>query len=870
MIGYSRMRRGVIMALALAWLTACGAGGQDAAAPAGSASSVATRADDYLTPELRARVEALKQDIASSPSDERNSRERALVLFDWVNAYALAGGYVPVELTALIARVTSYRLAAGAELDGFIRELALRDERPDAIGTLTTDAGPFPVAQPATFRQIYTVGTEPLRTGGLILIAKHFQANHPPFQVSDPAADNYVSIAASRDDVTFEPERMMVAGMHGGFRGAETQLAFRIASGNLEPGDTVTVTYGDASGGGRGLIMPDFISDTMPFPIYVDPDGSGLMLSVPIQPVVVAAGPIAGVHGFAPSVVGIDEAFEISIRAEDAFGNRARGQIPAWQLELDGRVVREVPAGTAGVVVVDDVRLVQPGIARFAIRSADGAFTGRVNPVRVEAEPAMRIFWGDTHGHSGFAEGIGSADAFMRFARDDARLDFVSHSEHDLWMDDGEWEQLREIVQRYTEEGRFIAYLGYEWTTNNSQGGHHNVLFRKPEGRSRMPTQLYPTLSKLYQGLRVANEPNDVVVIPHAHQRGDYRLSDPELQPLVEIMSMHGTFEWFGRMYLNHGHRVGFIAASDDHIGRPGYAAPNTTSLAQRGGLGAVFAPERTVDAIFDGMRNLQAYATSGDRILLDVSVNGTGMGQRLDFTTERVLTGRVAGTAPIDSITIVKNDEEVWTRNYRPVGSPRGQVNAVLSFFSESHPFHVPDNPRGWRHWRGTVEVRGARVTAAHLVDRANHRVQYLERDAEQPNLVRFATLTRGDVSSIDLGLEGVGPETEILVQLDDADETGSGPPTLRRHQTIAGQTVTLPMREVEAGQLVRDVPYDGFADRIVLRTLSGEGPLDVNFEFTDNGPARHGDYYFVRVHQANEALAWSSPIWVGGSPPR
>lgn len=848
----------------------CGMEHGSAVLPVAEASAAAVRADDYLSPELRERVEALKRDVATEPSNERNARERALVLFDWVNAYARAGGYVPVELTALVARVTSYRMAAGPELDAFIRELTLRDERPDAIGTLTTESGPFEVAQPATFRQVYTVGSEPLRTGGMVLVAKHFQANHPPFQVDDPAGDNYVAVTASRDGVEFAPERIAIAGMHGGFRGAEGQLGFRIVAGTLEPGDTVTVTYGDTTGGGRGLVMPDFVSDAMPFPIYVDPDGSGVLLSVPLEPVVVTAGPIAGVHGFAPSVVGVDEPFELSIRAEDAFGNRARGPIPAWRLELDGQVVREIPAGEDGVVVVDGLRLGTPGIARFSISSTDGKFAGRVNPVRVETEPQTRIFWGDTHGHSGFAEGIGSADAFMRFARDDARLDFVTHSEHDLWMDDGEWEQLRDKVQRYTEDGRFIAYLGYEWTTNNTQGGHHNVLFRRPEGRSRTPTQLYPTLSKLYQGLRTANDPNDVVVIPHAHQRGDYRLSDPELQPLVEIMSMHGTFEWFGRMYLNHGHRVGFIAASDDHLGRPGYAAPNTTSLAQRGGLGAVFAPERTVDAIFDGMRNLQAYATSGDRILLDVAVNGTAMGQRAELAPERVVKGRVAGTAPIDSITVVKNDAEVWSRSYRPAGPARGTVNAVLSFFSESHPFHQPDNPRGWRHWRGTVEVRGASVRAAHLVDRVNHRVQYLERDPTRPGVVRFATLTRGDLSSIDLGLEGVGRNTEIIVQLDDADETGSGPPILRRHQTIAGQTVVLPMREVVDGYLVRDVPFDGYADRIVLRTLSGEGPLDVDFEFVDTSTPQHGDYYFVRVRQANEALAWSSPIWVGGFPPR
>jgi hypothetical protein len=43
--------------------------------------------------------------------------------------------------------------------------------------------------------------------------------------------------------------------------------------------------------------------------------------------------------------------------------------------------------------------------------------------------------------------------------------------------------------------------------------------------------------------------------------------------------------------------------------------------------------------------------------------------------------------------------------------------------------------------------------------------------------------------------------------------------------------------------------------------------GPDDVSFDFDDTGTIE-GDYYFVRVKQANDASAWSSPIWVGGMP--
>ena len=101
---------------------------------------------------------------------------------------------------------------------------------------------------------------------------------------------------------------------------------------------------------------------------------------------------------------------------------------------------------------------------------------------------------------------------------------------------------MRELVQRYAEPGRFAAFLGYEWSIGRERGGHHNVLFRDP-GMERVPVQEATLLPELYSGLRAAYDPDDVLVIPHAHEAADWTQSDPELEKLVEIYSMHGTFE---------------------------------------------------------------------------------------------------------------------------------------------------------------------------------------------------------------------------------------------------------------------------------------------------------------------------------------
>ena len=391
---------------------------------------------------------------------------------------------------------------------------------------------------------------------------------------------------------------------------------FRLDAGRLDPGEKVTITYGDTSGGGSGLRMPTTSGARMPLPLYVDLDESGEWRPLPLMPFVVSGTRVAGVHGFAPSIVEPGETFELSVRAEDAFFNRAVGDLPAFEVLVNDQVWTTVPAGNQAITLVD-MTLADPGVYWITIRSEDGAIVGDANLVLVEADPEYRVHWGDTHGHTGYSEGIGTLDFFMEFARDDARLDFVTHSEHDVWLDANEWKQTEDASIAYNDPGRFTPFLGWEWTRHTRFGGHHNVLFRTPGAHKLISSLEHPMLSELYQGLRDTYDADEVLVIPHAHNPGDARQSDPLLEPLIEIMSMHGSFEWFMRAYLSNGHQVGFVAASDDHLSHPGYSAPNRNSLAQRGGLAAVLAPEHSRDAIFDAMKARKTYATTGDRLIL-------------------------------------------------------------------------------------------------------------------------------------------------------------------------------------------------------------------------------------------------------------
>ncbi len=538
---------------------------------------------DYLSGSLRARVAQLKREAADVPTSAENVVHRGQVLWEWLNTLSLTGAPIPVDATYGFSSISEMadEQARGnafepADLDSLSRrwddlisELSLKDEHPEALGRITlTGRGPFPARSWSTFQQTVTIGPMSMQKGGGVVVGAPFLWDGGYPQHETPSADNFVSLSCSNPDARFEKTRERIPGMHEGFRGAAVP-AFRLVAGTLVKGEKIVLTYGDRSGGSPGLLIQSTRTDSAILPVYVDLRGDGLPLTPEWPTFEVGGREVHSVQGFAPSVVAVGESFEVAVRSQDYFFNRPGGSIPAYKVTLNGEAFRKIPAGGGAITILKNIRLEEKGVFRFGFRSQDGTILGSSNPVWVRQDPAYRIYWGDTHAHTAMAEGQGKIDTFYRYGRDDARLDFLGLSERDIWLDALEWRSLRNAVTRYSEEGRFVAFMGYEWTGRRAFGGHHNVFLRSPD-LAVAPIQRAYTLSLLYQRLREKNQTEDVLIIPHAHHPGDWRVNDVEMEPLVEIQSLHGSFEWFGNYYLRNGFQVGFVAASDDHRSRPG------------------------------------------------------------------------------------------------------------------------------------------------------------------------------------------------------------------------------------------------------------------------------------------------------------
>ena len=836
-----------------------------------------------LSAEMQARIKSLKKEVLQTPTTTATLKERAQIVWAWANSLSLRGVTLPPMLPSDIAGMMTGNKTDedGAEgggpvsqaLDAYIYELSLKENEPKALGSLSVHTdGPLRAGEYATLTQTYTVGEKPIHPGGLIVVAQHmFTLPSSRFQTDDPLADNYVSLTTSNPQVTLKKTSVTIAGTYGAFRSSKGQPAYEITGTALKPGEQIRIVYGDKSQGSRGHRLPKFSIDRYPLPIFVSFEAQKPAVFLPLVPVTVVGNKVASVSGFAPSIVGVGEKISLSVRSEDDNLNRATGPIPAYNLFLNGAPYKTIPASENAITLLENISFDKPGLYRLTLRSEDNAIEGDINPILVEENPQTRIYWGDTHTHSGMAEGQGSSAALFRYGYEDARLDFLVHSEHDVHLDDHEWEELRANTEKFYRPGEFITYLGYEWSVSVSDGGHHNVIFRTPEYRERVPLQTHPVLSRLYEGIRAKNDIRDVLIIPHAHNAGDWRQNDPGLESLIEISSLHGNFEWFGRFYLANGHQVGFVGASDDHFTHPGYSIPTDPSFGHLNGIGAVMAKEKTRDALFDAMKRGSTYATTSKRIILQARLNGGAMGTRVVFSPRRHIEGRVIGTTAIDEVAIVKNGKVVKSWDY--VTDTSGQSRHFeIDFESQSVPIYESrDNPRHGRPWRGILRVSGARLISAEMPTAFNPSSEFVRAIEGEPNARRFATASRGNIKSISLELADITPQAKITLEIEEARELATTPLLYQTPQLLKAERAIFLVTDTAKGKTSFKIPRDDFyTDEIRLRRIKTAPASDQRFVFEENDVLRHGDYYYVRVRQQDGAQAYSSPFWVGGTSPK
>ena len=507
------------------------------------------------------------------------------------------------------------------------------DYRPDLMGSATlTPSGSFEAGSLQSFTLVYTAGDFGVDDTGSIKVGLRFASDFGPVQFSDPKGQGYTTVEAS-NGATLETKWEFKRNIRPWSR----SLYIGVMKDFLAPGDTITIRFGDRRQGSPGIRVQTYCEREFEFRVFADPIATYDYVALPESPnICIVPGP--GVHWRAvlPTLVRAGEPFRFSVKADDKWGNPSNLVDRTLRLEADGPItglpatLRFAPDRFAAVV--EGLHIADPGDRTVRVLDDSGQELCRSNPLRVlEREAPLVHFWGDTHGQSNETLGTNTAREYFEFGRDKAFLDVMGHQGNDFQITGAFWRELNALTREFDRPGRFVCIPGYEWSANTAVGGDRNVHYRH-EGE----TIHRSSHAQIADAIDIADESadahtaqalfqklkgKDCVVVAHVGGRyADIKYAHDPIETAVEVHSAWGTFEWILRDAFEKNYRVGVVANSDGHKGRPGACYPGASFFGSYGGLTCFLAERLDRDAIFEAMRRRRHYATTGNRAFLSVT----------------------------------------------------------------------------------------------------------------------------------------------------------------------------------------------------------------------------------------------------------
>ena len=544
--------------------------------------------------------------------------------------------------------------------------------------------------------EITATAADPVPAGGGFLFQRHTFLFSHRIQDYNPQGRDFVTLEA-RTDARL---RLIVNSAGQSHQPGFAQVL--VEEGEMASGDTFTIRVGDRRQGGAGSEVYD--ATTLGRILgAVDRDGSGTYRELACNParVLIVSDPrVSLLRVLGPSFTEVGEGFDVHVNLFDAHHNvceQYEGEVVFSPVQGVEGVPSSVRFGgeDRGVVVVEGVRIVEPGVYR--LQASERAFGQKAlsNPIVCERTLRQRLLWGNLHCH-------GWGDINMALL-DDANFKLHPASRHEQLrrigrMDFGApgpavppdqedrpelWQAYQQAYRDNDEPGRYVPFLASE--VHPRPGGDRNVIFRE------WSDSYHSTFCYMDEVMAEYADREDVIL--EAHVGGgppDWGRYPTQHEPLLEVASGHGSFEWVLQRALECGYRPAVIGSEDTHLCAMG--APMAAhcffgrfmqDLNMRdtgfgsGPAAAVWAEVCERHAIWQAIRQRQTYATTGARIVLKVAVNGHPAGSEVEVMAPAQVQVAAHACAPVERVDLIRNDH--CLKSWYP-----GELDIDLSYVDE------------------------------------------------------------------------------------------------------------------------------------------------------------------------------------------
>lgn len=255
------------------------------------------------------------------------------------------------------------------------------------------------------------------------------------------------------------------------------------------------------------------------------------------------------------------------------------------------------------------------------------------------------VYYGDLHNHSNVSDGTGTPSSAYAYARDQARLDFFSLSDHSDFFSPPVWANMKSVANSYNQDGVYTTFYGFEWTSDGVYG-HLCVINTDDYSTPDPPTENFekfiPWLDTQPTGIAIFNHPGKEnaagLEFSHFNSAPSDKVVGIELFNRDDIYNIYyyndGYYpndnnKSFYDEALSRGWKIGATGDGDNHMATWGVATPYRM---------AILANNLTRADLLSAMQARRFYSTLDKNLALSFKINGMEMGSTLTSGTYPVL----------------------------------------------------------------------------------------------------------------------------------------------------------------------------------------------------------------------------------------